>query len=228
MNGHNGTRVAGVARAAGGLRKVRTADGREFLVRPGPETAPLLEVGAELGPREIERLEGPVAAEAGLIFAARFLARRERTEKQVREALAAAGIARRRTADHIIETLTSAGQIDDGRFAAELIAYRAAHRPAGPALISRTLLEAGVEARIVDEQIRRAFPPGEERRAARSCAARRLAAHGTGDRERDARRMGGFLARRGFSAQVTVEICAGIMRNGKVGETDERDRTDGA
>jgi len=219
--------VVSVDRAPGGLRRIRTDDGREFLVRTGPGAAPLPERGAVLGPDDLARLEGPAMREAGLVLAVHLLSRRERTARQVRESLTEAGIADSGAIDHIIETLTAKGYIDDLRYAAELIAFRKAHRPAGPALLRRVLGEAGVGREIVDDQMRRAFPPGEERRAAEEAAARRLAERGTGNRQRDARRIHGFLMRRGFSAGAVGGICAAILRGERIGAVDESDDTHG-
>jgi len=42
------------------------------------------------------------------------------------------------------------------------------------------------------------------------------------DREKAARRIGGFLARRGFPAGIVGGICAGILRGEITGEADEQ------
>jgi regulatory protein len=220
--------VVSVERAPGGLRRIRIDDGRGFLVRAGADQAPLPEPGTVLGPDDLALLEGPAMREAGLVLAVHLLSRRERTARQIRRSLAEEGIADPGAIDHIIETLTAKGYIDDRRYAAELIAFRKEHRPAGTALLRRVLGEAGVDRETVDDELRRAFPPGEERRAAEEAAARRLSERGTGDRERDARRMHGFLSRRGFSAGTIGGICASILREGRIGATDERDDTHGA
>lgn len=220
--------VVSVERAPGGLRRIRTDDGREFLVRTGSGAEPIPGVGTPLGPDELARLEGPAMREAGLVLAVHLLSRRERTARQVRGALVEAGIADPGAIDDIVETLAAKGYVDDRRYAAELIAYRKAHRPAGPALLRRVLGEAGVSRGIVEDELQRAFPPGEERRAAEEAAARRLAGRGTGDRRRDARRLSGFLARRGFSADLVGGICAAVLRGDRIGAVDGPDDTNGA
>ncbi|MDD3642519.1 MAG: RecX family transcriptional regulator [Candidatus Krumholzibacteria bacterium] len=219
--------VVSVERAPGGLRRIRTDDGREFLARTGPGAPPLPARGAELDSDDLARLEGPAMREAGLVLAVHLLSRRDRTARQVRGSLSEAGIADPGVIDDIIATLETKGYIDDRRYAAELIAFRKEHRSAGPAMLRRVLGEAGVGRETAEDEVRRAFPPGEERRTAEEAAARRLAERGTGDRQRDARRMHGYLTRRGFSADAVGGICAAILRGERIGAGDEPDDTDG-
>ena len=140
--------------------------------------------------------------------------------------------------DYIVGTLKRRNLLSDRRFASEMIGYRLRHDPAGPALLKRKLAEAGVPAEIADELLEEAFPPGEEERIASKLALERLARTWAGagpaarsagkrilsraDREKAARRLGGFLARRGFAPWIVGDICAGILRGEITGETDER------
>lgn len=224
------TEIVSVSRSAGSLRRVATSSGRTFLVLKGWGTERFLEEGTVLDRTDIEELEGPVAREAGLAHALRFLSRRERTEQEVRDALQAEGIDNTASMDYIVETLKAKNLLNDRRFASELIGYRLRHNPAGPALLRRKLSGAGVPAEITDEFLAEAFPPGEEERIALKLAVDRLARTGPvrgpagsrADREKAARRLGGFLARRGFSAGIVGGICAGILRGEITGETDEQ------
>ena len=225
--------IVSVSKSAGSLRRVAISSGRMFLVLKGPGTGRFLEEGTVLDSADIEELEGPVARAAGLAHALRFLSRRERTEHEVRGALRAEGIDNPDSMDYIVETLKGKNLLNDRRFASELIGYRLRHNPAGPALLRRKLFGAGVPAEIADELLVEAFPPGEEKRIASKLAIERLArtrpAGGQdgltvsrADREKTARRLGGFLARRGFSAGIVGGICAGILRGEITGETDEQ------
>ena len=224
------TEIVSVSRSAGSLRRVATSSGRSFLVLKGRGTERFLEEGTVLDGTDIEELEGPVAREAGLAHALRFLSRRERTEQEVRAALQAEGIDNPASMDYIVETLKGKNLLNDRRFASELIGYRLRHNPAGPALLRRKLSGAGVPAEITDEFLAEAFPPGEEERIALKLAVDRLARTGPvrgpagsrADREKAARRLGGFLTRRGFSAGIVGGICAGILRGEITGETDEQ------
>lgn len=220
------TEIISVTRSTGSFRRVETSTGRTFLVLKGPATGRFLEEGAVLDTADIEELEGPVARKAGMARALRFLSRRERTEHEVRKDLEAEGIDNPASMDYIVETLKGRGLLDDRRFASELIGYRLRRSPAGPALLRRKLSVAGVSAEVTDELLSDAFPPGEEERIASKVALERLTRTAAGasrsDREKAARRIGGFLARRGFAAGVVGGICAGILRGEITGEADEQ------
>jgi SOS response regulatory protein OraA/RecX len=220
------TEIVSVSRSTGALRRVETSSGRVFLVLKGPATGRFLEEGAVLDMADIEELEGPVARRAGMARALSFLSKRERTEHEVRRDLEAEGIDNPASMDYIVETLKGKNLLDDRRFASELIGYRLRHNPAGPALLRRKLSGAGVQSEVIDELLSDAFPPGEEERIASKMALERLARTGTGtsgpDREKAARRIGGFLARRGFAAGIVGGICAGILRGEITGEADEQ------
>ena len=234
--------ITSVRRSSGALRRVAVSSGKVYLVLKGPDTERFLEEGTPLDPGDIEELEGPVAREAGMSFSLRYLSRRERTEHELRCALSSEGIDNPASIDYIVETLRGRNLINDRRFASELIEYRMKHRPAGPALLRRKLGEAGVAAEITDELLGQAFPAGREREIALELAIGRLKrGRGTGggrtggagrgdsagrdarsERERAARRLNGFLSRRGFSAGITGDICAAVLRGEITGETDEQ------
>jgi SOS response regulatory protein OraA/RecX len=219
------TEIVSVSRSAGSLRRVSTSSGRTYLVLKGPGTGRFLEEGTVLEAADIEELEGPVAREAGLAHAVRFLSRRERTEHQVRVALEAEGIDNPASMDYIVETLKGKRLLDDRRFASELIEYRLRHNPAGPALLRRKLSEAGVPGGIADDLLEAAFPPGEEERIASKLALERLTRMGPvkgPGREKAARRMSGYLTRRGFASWIVGNVCGGILRGEITGEADEQ------
>ncbi len=220
------TEIVSVSRSTGSLRRVTTSSGKIYLVLKTPATERFLEEGAVLDPGDIEELEGPVARQAGMARALSFLSRRERTEHEVREELEAEGIDNPASMDYIVETLKRKNLLNDRRFASELIGYRLRHNPAGPALLRRKLSGAGVEAEVIDELLSDAFPPGEEERLASKMAldrlARAAAAESRSGREKAARRIGGYLSRRGFASGVVGSICAGILRGEITGEADEQ------
>jgi len=221
-----------VSRSTGSLRRVATSSGRTYLVLKGPGTERFLEEGTVLDDGDIEELEGPVACAAGISFALNLLSRRERTEHQVRTALEAEGIDNPASMDYIVETLKGKKLLDDRRFASEMIDFRLRHNPAGPALLRRKLSAAGVPSEITDGLLTEAFPPGEEERIALELAVERLVRTGLAGgpdgpagragREKAARRLGGYLSRRGFSAGITGSICVGILRGEITGVTDEQ------
>ncbi|MCU0638579.1 MAG: RecX family transcriptional regulator [Candidatus Krumholzibacteria bacterium] len=210
--------VVGVGRKAGGLFRITTSDGRRYLVADDPSAAGYLEKGAVLHGPDIDDLEGPRARAAGLIFACALLSRRDRTESQIRSALAAEGIEDPETVGHILGSLRAKGYVDDRRYAEETILTRKRYRPTGPGFLRRMLREAGVAAEVVEDSIERHYPGADEERIARSLAAGKLALMKGVDREKAARRMHAYLSRRGFSPGLVNDICAGVLRGDHTGE----------
>ena len=166
--------VASVKRKSGRLRKIITTGERAFLLLDKTPAARFLEEGLALSPDDIEELEGSVAMEAGLVFACSFLARRERSEKQVRKALRDEGLEKPEVIDYIVETLRQKSYLDDRRFASELSKYLTGFRGAGPGLVRIKLSEAGVSSGIIDDVIDDTFPGGEEKRVALELAENRI------------------------------------------------------
>ena len=211
--------VESVRRRWGKLYTVTTAGGSSFLVLKDPSTAQFLKAGAELDREALETLGGPAARTAGLTLAYRLLAIRDRTEREIRAALAAEGIRTPEVVADIVETLRRQGYLDDRRLAAGYLRFAAKHKPAGPHLARRKLRTAGVSEEIIEAEIREALPPERERELAEALARKKL--RGAKSREQAVRRVHGFLARRGFSESIVRTICSKILKGTFPGEHDD-------
>jgi len=212
--------ITEVRRRAGMLREIRTAGGRRFLVLKGTPADRFLDAGRSLGREEIEELGSELALPAGMAYAYRLLAIRDRTEREIRKSLAGEGITAPPVVDEIISSLKRQGYLDDRRLASAFIRYTMEHRPSGPHFVRRKLREAGVEESVIEEEIALALAGGCEARAAERLARDKI--RGGSDRKRDARRVHGFLTRRGFSSSVVNGICARIARGEFPGKDHER------
>jgi regulatory protein len=212
--GGKGERITGIKRRAGGLRELQTSEGSTFLVLKGPGTRHLLEVGVVLRRRDMEMLAGEFASAAGLALSYRLLSRRDRTEWEVRRALADECIEAPEVVEGILETLRRQGYLDDRRFAADFVRYLIRNRPSGPHLLRRKLMQLGVEEGIVEMEIRQALPPGREREIALELAGRRHDKRV--ERTRAVRRINGLLSRRGFSRGVINEICTALLKGEEI------------
>jgi len=144
---------------------------------------------------------------------------RDRTEREIRSALAKEGITTPEVVDEIVGTLRRQGYLDDRRLASHFVQYTVKHKPSGPRLLRRKLREAGVSDEIIDAEIREAIPPEREREVAEELARKKL--RGVKDREKAVRRIHGFLARRGFSESVVSAICSKILKGTFPGEDDD-------
>jgi len=120
-----------------------------------------------------------------LALATRALARREHSQRGLRERLRQAGVAAAE-ADEVVEELQRVGLVDDGRFAAER-ARVLAERGKGDAAIRFDLTGAGVDDAEVEAALALLAPEREraerlvERRGASVATARLLASRGFDD-----------------------------------------------
>ena len=177
-------------------------------------------VAFELGLREGVELsagdlsEARVAGERPLAMtrALNVLGYRARSEGELRERLERAGYAGG-TVEAVVERLRELGYLDDEEFARN--AAREKARRYGPRRILVDLRHKGVDDEVAREAVEDEFSGDEEMEAASAAAERR---YNTGERsDALARRVYGFLARRGYSAGVCAEIARGY-REGGAGE----------
>ena len=177
-------------------------------------------VAFELGLREGVELsagdlsEARVAGERPLAMtrALNVLGYRARSEGELRERLERAGYAGG-TVEAVVERLRELGYLDDEEFARN--AAREKARRYGPRRILVDLRHKGVDDEVAREAVEDEFSGDEEMEAASASAERR---YNTGERsDALARRVYGFLARRGYSAGVCAEIARGY-REGGAGE----------
>ena len=171
-----------------------------------------LREGVELSAEELT--EARVAGERPLAMtrALSVLGYRARAEGELREKLERAGYVGG-TVEAVVERLRELGYLDDGEFA-----RNAAHEKArkyGPRRILVDLRRSGVDDEVAREAVEGEFSGGDEIEAASRAAQRR---YNTAERsDALARRVYGFLARRGYSAGVCAEIAKGY-REGGAGE----------
>ena len=171
-----------------------------------------LREGVELSEEELMGVR--VAGERPLAMtrALNVLGYRARAEGELREKLERAGYADG-TIEAVVERLRELGYIDDGEFARN--AAREKARRYGPRRILVDLKRSGVDDEIAREAIEREFSVDDEMEAASAAADRR---YNTGERsDALARRVYGFLARRGYLAGVCAEVAKGY-REGGAGE----------
>ncbi len=168
--------------------------------------------GLELSEEDLA--EARVAGERPLAMtrALNVLGYRARAEGELAERLGRAGYADGTVAG-VVERLRELGYLDDGEFARN--AAREKARKYGPRRILGDLKRSGVDDEVAREAVEEEFSGDEELEAASAAAERR---YNTGERsDALARRVYGFLARRGYSAGMCAEIAKGY-RDGGAGE----------
>ena len=168
-------------------------------------------VAAERGLREgvtlgVEELgEARIAGERELAMsrALGYLGYRARSEKEVRERLRRYGYGEE-TVNSVVGRLEELGYLDDEGFA-RLLARGKARRRYGPRRVSAELRRSGVGAELAEKVVAEEFAGRSENEEARSVAAQRYNKVGS---DAEARRVYGFLVRRGYSS----EVCAVVAR----------------
>jgi regulatory protein len=166
-------------------------------------------VAAERGLREgvalsLEELDGArVAGERALAMtrALNFLGYRARSEKEVRDRLRRYGYGEE-IVEEVVVRLKELGYLDDEDFARLVVREKA--RRYGPRRVSAELRRSGVDAELARGVVEEEFAGRSEVVQARSTAARR---YNRGGSDAEARRVYGFLVRRGYSAEVCAEVA---------------------
>jgi regulatory protein len=157
--------------------------------------------GSDFSPEELDRArvagERPVAMGRAL----NLLGYRARSEAELRERLLRYGYAEE-TIEVVVHRLQELGYLDDAEFA-RLKAHEKARRY-GPRRVSAELKKSGVEETLAQEVVEEEFAGRSEVGEARSAAARRYNERGS---DAEARRVYGFLVRRGYSAEVSAKVA---------------------
>jgi regulatory protein len=141
--------------------------------------------------------ERPVAMGRAL----NLLGYRARSEAEMRDRLRRYGYVEE-TVENVILRLQELGYVDDAEFAR--LKAREKARRYGPRRVSAELRQSGVGEALAQEVVQEEFAGRSEVGEARSAAARRYNGRGS---DAEARRVYGFLVRRGYSAEVCAQVA---------------------
>lgn len=166
-----------------------------------------LSEGLSLSSEELD--EARVAGERSLALSRAFhyLGHRARSVGEVRERLFRYGYGEQ-TVAHVIERLEELGYLDDRQFARAFAGEKSGKY--GPRRVLSDLRRSGVDESTAQEIVEEEFSGVSELEAARSAAKRRYNSEDGSDAL--ARRVHGFLARRGYSPGVCTEIALEYRR----------------
>ena len=132
--------------------------------------------------------------------AIRFLRTRPRSVAEVEQRLTRGGAPPDVVAE-TVEEMRRAGYLDDAAFAAAWVESRLRLRPKAANVIARELAEKGIDAETAESALADAMP--DEEALARRLAEKRATQLPGVDRAAFYRRLGAFLARRGFGQSIT-------------------------
>ena len=160
-----------------------------------------LSVGKTLDQGKIELLKNEDILERALQTALRFISYRPRSQQEVEQKLLSKEYAPP-VVQKVIERLQTNGLVEDGQFAQTWIENRTEFRPRSRRLLAMELRQKGIS----DEIIEQSFDDLDSEEKLALNAARKYAHRLNGlEREKFRMRMLGFLARRGFSFEVSRE-----------------------
>jgi regulatory protein len=157
--------------------------------------------GAALSCEELDTAR--VAGERPLAMgrALNLLGYRARSEAEIRDRLTSYGYVGE-TIEVVVLRLKELGYLDDAEFARAKAREKA--RRYGPRRVSVELRKSGVGEALAREVVEEEFAGRSELGEARSAAARRYNERGS---DAEARRVYGFLVRRGYSAEVCAQVA---------------------
>ncbi|MEO8168941.1 MAG: RecX family transcriptional regulator, partial [bacterium] len=138
-------------------RKNLYADG-EFLTGVSAETLIRfgIRTGDEIDEEKLKALQATEELQGAKSVAFRFLARRQRTEKEIRDKLREKEFGDEEIGK-TIETLRGLGFLNDREFAGSYIRHQLTLRPKGKILLKQKLLMLGVAKDVVDAALEEAF-----------------------------------------------------------------------
>lgn len=168
-----------------------------------------LNPGQYLSADALATLAGAEEREAAMAAALRLLGQRTRSVAELRTRLL------RRDyppaiVERVIARLKELCYLDDVAFAQRWVETRQRTSPRGAALLQRELRQHGIAGHVAEQAV--ASAAGDAYSQARRAAAPRLARLAHADFETFARRLGGFLTRRGFPASVVYTVVRDLWQ----------------
>lgn len=194
-------------------RKNLYADG-EFLVGVSAETLIRfgIRTGDEIGEEKLKALQATEELQGAKSVALRFLARRQRTEKEIRDKLR-----EREFADEeiqkTIENLRELGFLNDEEFARSYIRHQLTLRPKGKLVLKQKLLMLGIQRELVDAAVNEAFQETDQTDVALQAAQKfiKKSTKGKDDPRKSRQKLAAFLTRRGFTWDIVSSVTKTIM-----------------
>lgn len=208
--GYDRSRRASSSGSAGRSSFGRRTRGRRADPDADADGEPASDSGADTG-RPGARADGPDAdpEEVARGIVLRKLAVQARTRVELERALQGRDVPEEAAAA-VLDRMTEVGLVDDVTFAHDWVESRQQRRHLSRTALRRELQTKGVDRDVIDEALAD-VAGADEHDAALDLARRRAATMGGLAREVAYRRLGGVLARRGFSASITTRVLAEVL-----------------
>ena len=168
-------------------------------------TAAWLKVGDELSDEKIDKLQNEDARERAYQQSMLFLSYRARSEKEIRQNLRKHEVAEE-VIEETLERLRKAGLADDNDFARAWVENRNTFRPRSKKALTLELRQKGLD----DEAIQASLSDVDEESLAYETGLKRAVRFKGLERSEFRKKLGEFLARRGFSYSVVASVVSKI------------------
>lgn len=165
-----------------------------------------LTLGATVSSSQMRTLQAAAHKRAAAAAALRYLQGRTRTAREVQRHLAGKEHSEPAVAA-VLEDLKASGVVDDERYASWYVEARLGHRPTGKVRLVREMVERGVPRSMADAAVDQVLDPQQELVLARRATEKRLPSLRGLEPNKARRRLGSFLAGRGFPGEVVRQIC---------------------
>jgi regulatory protein len=181
-------------------------------------TAAWLKVGQELSDEKIAALQDTEAREVTYQKALHFLSYRPRSAHEVRQNLTKRGI-EETLVEETIERLQQAGLVNDVNFAQAWVENRNTFRPRSKSALRMELRQKGLS----DEDIRSVLDRNVDEEALAVEAARKHMRRYAGlEWHAFRQKLGGFLARRGFSYTILAPVVSKVWKELQMADTGSK------
>ncbi len=189
----------------------------EFAFGLSSIVAAWLRVGQELSDEKIASLKADEAGESAYQKALHFLSFRPRSSAEVRRNLMKRGIPEP-LVEGTISRLQAAGLVNDQEFARAWIENRSTFRPRSRAALRIELLRKGIDREVISS----ALDESADEETLALEAARRYSRRLAGLDWREYRqKLGGFLARRGFSYEIAAPIVSKVWKENQTADNGD-------
>lgn len=159
-------------------------------------------------PASLQAATGSSEYDSAMSRAGRYLTLKARTEHEVRDKLTGAGFDSE-VVDRVIDRLTETKILDDEDFARSWVEERMRKKGSGPQVLVAELEAKGIDPIVIDEIVAGAFP--DESSRACEVAAELLPKWNGLPLEKQASRLSGALARKGFSSEAVHDGLKAVL-----------------
>ena len=171
-----------------------------------------LSIGQRISPQKLENLAKENELDKILNRVYRFLSYRPRSKKEIERYLAKIG-AGEVVANLVIKKLEKQKYIDDFEFARWWVEQRIEFRPVGEEKLKAELFQKGVRKEIIEEVIKSQIPKPKSQNLAFKVAKKILSRYKGLSQAEFRRKMGSFLARRGFDWETIKETVDRVQKD---------------